>query len=258
MKRVVWLTTIALSFAALDAAAAQSQGPELGALKAELAVVKAGLAAVQQDLQEIKQLLQGRPAQPAPEPAPERFATVAGAPSKGDAAARVTLIEFSDFQCAFCGRYVNDTLAQIEKTYVSTGKVRYVFRHFPIEAIHPLAFKAHETAGCAAEQGKFWEMHARLFGSPELLDPKELPKHAAAIGLDAARFQVCMETGRTAAGIRRDIAEGRTIGANATPMFFLALTEPNDGKVKVVRVLRGAQSLARFQEAIDSLLTLPR
>ena len=141
---------------------------------------------------------------------------------------------------------------------MSTGKVRYVFRHFPIEAIHPLAFKAHETASCAAEQGKFWDMHARLFGSPELLDPRELPKHAAAIGLDVARFQVCMETGRTAAGIRRDIAEGRTIGANATPMFFLGLTEANDGKVKVLRVLRGAQSLARFEEAIDSLLTTAR
>jgi len=259
MKRSVGLIVVALLLAAPGMDAAQRQAEEVTALKAELEALKAGQAAIQRELQAIRELLsQGRTVespQP-PQPAPERFATVEGAPSKGNPAAKVTLIEFSDFQCPFCARHAHDTFAAIEKTYVNTGKVRYVFRNFPIEGIHPLAFKAHEASGCAAEQGKFWEMHTRLFDNQELLDPEELPKHALAIGLAVGLFQACLESERTATRIRQDMAEGRSIGANATPMFFVGLTEPNNGKVKVLRVLRGAQSFARFQEAIDSVFAM--
>ena len=128
MKLVVWLMMIALSGVAVDAGATPGQGQELAALRAELDVLKAAQTLLQQDLKEIKQLLQVRAAPPAPEADPDRVVAVAGSPSKGEPGASVTVIEFSDFQCPFCGRYVRDTLSQIEKAYVSTGKVRYVFR----------------------------------------------------------------------------------------------------------------------------------
>lgn len=255
MKLWVGLTIIALALVMCEPVGAQTAEQDLASLRAEIEVLKTGQSAIQRDLQEIKQLLQGSAEETAPaEALPERLLTVAGSPSKGEPGARVTIFEFSDYQCPFCARHARETAAQIDAQYVSTGKVRYIFRNFPIEGIHPLAFKAHEAAGCAAEQGKFWTMHARLFGNQGELEVAELPNHAAAIGLDVAPFKVCLETGRAASRIRQDVAEGRSMGVNGTPMFFVGLTEPNDGKVKVLRMLRGAQSLERFQEAIDSVL----
>src|SRR6185436_20936742 len=85
--------------------------------------------------------------------------TLAGAATKGRASAPLVMLEFSDFECPFCGRYSRETYPQVQREYVDTGKVRYVFRHTPIERIHPQAMKAAEAAECAGTQGKFWEMH---------------------------------------------------------------------------------------------------
>lgn len=88
-----------------------------------------------------------------------------GAYSKGSNDAKVTIVEFSDFQCPYCARFYSETLGQIIKDYVDTGKVRFVYKHFPLISIHPLAQKAGEAAACAGEQGKFWEMHDLMFDS---------------------------------------------------------------------------------------------
>ncbi|MEK7497584.1 MAG: thioredoxin domain-containing protein [Patescibacteria group bacterium] len=85
--------------------------------------------------------------------------------SKGDSNAKVVLVEFSDFQCPFCARFYSETLGQIQKDYIDTGKVRLVYKHFPLISIHPNAQKAGEASECANEQGKFWEMHDALFES---------------------------------------------------------------------------------------------
>ena len=248
------VTTLSLVFP--TTVAAQNQERELAALRAELEALKAGQASIQKDLQEIKRLLERSP-EPT-QPLPESLMVVGDAPFKGNAEAPITLIEFSDYQCPFCARHARDTLAEIDKAYVSTGKVRYVFRNFPIEGIHPLAFRAHEAAACAAEQGKFWEMHTRLFANPKALDAEELPKHAERIGLEMSGFRTCFDSRRHSIRVRRDIAEGRSLGVNGTPMFFLGVTQPEDGKVKVLRMLRGAQDFEAFRNAIESLLHAPR
>jgi len=247
--------TLSLLFPATGAA--QTQERELAALRAELEALKAGQALIQKDLQEIKRLLLEGPPEPT-QLLPESLIAVADAPSKGNPEATLTLIEFSDYQCPFCARHARETLAEIDKTYVSTGKLRYVFRNFPIEGIHPLAFRAHEAAACAAEQGKFWEMHARLFGNQKALDPENLPKHAETIGLEMSRFRTCFDSRRLSVRIRQDIAEGRALGVNGTPMFFLGVTQPTDGKVKALRMLRGSQDFEAFRNAIESLLAPPK
>ena len=146
-------------------------------------------------------------------------------------------------------------MPQIEKEYIQTGKVKYVARDFPLESIHKEAFKAAEAGHCAGEQGKFWEMHARLYANQRALAPNNLPQYAQAIELDVPKFQQCLESGKYAAKIRQDLADGQQAGVTGTPGFFLGVTDPNDQKVKVSRVLKGAQPYTSFKAAIDDLLS---
>ena len=213
---------------------------------------------MQRQLQEIRTLLQARPAQPAapaPPPLPTELLTE-GAAFKGSPNAPLAIVEFSDFQCPFCGRHWKQTYGELEKEYISTGKVRYLFRHFPLERIHPQAFKAGEAAECAAVQGKFWEMHDRLFANQAALMPPDLVQHAQAIGLDGTRFAACF-AGQMTARVRADMAMAVEAGVTATPNFFVGMPLPG-GKLKVLRKLNGAVPFATFKSTIDGLLaTLP-
>ena len=226
---------------------------QLKALRKEIETLKQGQSAIQKELQEIKNLLRGRVATPPPEPQ-NVVLSVKDDPFKGEKNAKITLVEFSDYQCPFCSRYFRETMPQLERDYILTGKVKYVFRNFPIESIHPLAFKAAEAANCAGEQGKYWEMHDRLFANQNTLAPQDLPSHAQMLGLDLPKFQQCLDSGKHATKIRNDLADGQKAGVQGTPSFFLGLTEANDVKVKAARVIRGAQPYTAFKEAIDSLL----
>lgn len=149
-------------------------------------------------------------------------------------------------------------MPQIEREYIKTGKLKYVARDFPLESIHRDAFKAAEAAHCAGDQGKYWEMHARLFANQRALGPSDLALHAQAVGLDRPKFQACLESGKHAEKIRKDLADGQKAGVTGTPAFFLGVTRPNDPTVKVLRVLTGAQPYASFKEAIDSVLSSPQ
>jgi protein-disulfide isomerase len=122
----------------------------------------------------------------------------------------------------------------------------------PLESIHKLAFKAAEAANCAGEQGKFWEMHDRLFENQKNFEPWKA--HAEAIGLDVPKFEACLNAGKQAEEIRRDMAEAQKAGATGTPVFFLAYTDPSSSKVKTVARLSGAQPFAAFKAQIDKLL----
>lgn len=227
---------------------------ELKALRKELEDLRKGQAEIQKELQEIKTLLRGRV--PAAPPEPRNVVlNVKDDPFKGAEDAKLTLIEFSDYQCPFCARHSRETLPQLEREYIAAGKVKYVFRSFPIESIHPQAFKAHEAANCSGEQGKYWEMHDRLFANQKALGVKDMPNHAQAIGLDLPKFQQCLDNGKHASKIRQDMADGRSAGVQGTPTFFLGLTDPNDSKVTAVRTIRGAQPYAAFKQAIDGLLS---
>ena len=123
---------------------------------------------------------------------------------------------------------------------------------FPLESMHKFAFKAAEAARCAGEQGKFWEMHDRLFANQTSLEPAK--PHAEAIGLDVAKFEGCLSAGKYAEAIRKDTAEGAKAGVTGTPAFFLAYTDPNSSKVKTEVQLSGAQPYAAFKAQIDKLL----
>lgn len=225
------------------------ESSEIAALRKEMEELKKRQQAVEQQLGQILAAInQAREPQDVP-------INIAGAPSKGRADARVTMIEFSDFQCPFCGRHVRETMPRIDREYIQTGKVRYVFRDFPIESLHPQAPKAHEAVNCAKDQGKYWEMWERFFANPRQLAPADLPGHAQALGLDVPRFKECLDSGRHAAAVKASVQDAIGLGASGTPIIFFGLTEPGSDTVKAVRVVRGAYPYDRFKQIIDGLLT---
>jgi protein-disulfide isomerase len=200
---------------------------ELRSLRKEIEAIKEGQNKLQKDVQDIKALLQGgRAGTPSTPSQPVSMVlTLDGDPVKGDRNASVVLVEFTDYQCPFCARHARDTMPQIEAEYVKTGKVRYVTREFPLESIHPQAFKAAEAALCAGDQGKYWEMHARLFANQRALAPGQLASHAQAVGLDEGKFTQCLEGGTKSAKVRKDLADGAKAGVTGTPAFFIGVTD---------------------------------
>jgi len=222
----------------------------------DIEALKEGQKAIQKDLEEIKRLLQGLQGRAAADALPKEPLSIAQEPTKGDRNARVALIEFSDYQCPFCGKYTKEVMPQLQDEYVKTGKVKYVFQDMPLE-FHKNAFKAAEAAHCAGDQGKFWEMHDLLFQNQTALDPEQLPAHAKSLGLSESAFSQCLESGKFAAQIRQDIAQAGTVGITGTPTFFIGLVQPGDGRVKVMKKLVGAKPYAEFKSAFDSLLTTP-
>jgi protein-disulfide isomerase len=254
-------------------AAAGGQGSDKE-LQARIAALEAGQKAILKELQEIKVLLQARPAVPTPMPAPAAAAPqpspasnptappnfdldIAGAATRGRPDAKLVVIEFSDFQCPFCGRYTRETLPQVERDYVDTGKIRYVFRHFPLERLHPLALRAAEAGDCANQQGKFWPMHTRLFGNQQALAEADLSRAAEVLGLNMPAFQQCMKTQSTSpVRVRQDQTEGSRAAITGTPTFFIGTLTPA-GKVHVLKRLVGAQPYTSFKTALDALLSAP-
>lgn len=272
MKRIVTASMlVGLSLFHPDMGFSQSS-KELVDLKREIEALKTGQLSIQKDLAELKNMLlqkelqamreqlQGRPAPSLAAPqAPsgaetQTLVSIEGAMSKGDKNAKLTLVEFTDFQCPFCARHLRDTMPQIENEYIKTGKVRYVLRDFPLESIHPQAFKGHEAANCAAEQDKFWEMHEKLFANQRAMTAKDVSGYAESMGLDMGKFQSCVDSGKYTAKVRKDLNDAQKAGATGTPTFFIGLTDPMSSEIKAVRKIVGAQSYAAFKDAFDTLL----
>lgn len=159
-------------------------------------------------------------------------------PAKGPKNAPVTIIEFTDFQCPYCKRS-QDTLKQVVQAYGE--KVRIVEKQYPLP-FHNRAKPAAEAALCAKEQGKFWEMHDKLFPS-QSLEAADFTKFATEIGLNVSKFNSCMDSGKMGARVDKDLDEGKRVGVRGTPHFFV------NGKV-----INGAQPFEAFKAIIDEEL----
>ena len=197
-----------------------------------------------------------QPAQAAQPTQPEIFTiSLDDDPVKGDPNAPITIVEFSDFQCPFCSRFVVQTLGELEENYIDTGKVKLVYRDLPLGSLHPNARAAHIAAECADEQGKFWEYHDILFenqvqwsrlGTGEL--DNSLVKYSQDLGLDVTSFETCLSSDEIADEVDQDALEARNYGASGTPTFFIG--NEKDGFTKLV----GAQPYSSFKQVIDSQL----
>ncbi|MBD3318893.1 thioredoxin domain-containing protein [Candidatus Woesearchaeota archaeon] len=161
---------------------------------------------------------------------------------KGDENAPVEIIEFSDYECPFCARWYTQTYIQLKENYIDTGKVKLVFRDFPL-GFHANAQKAAEAAECAGEQGKYYEMHDLLFENGVSGGVTAFKQYAATLGLDTEAFNSCLDSGQMAAEVAADMAAGQAAGVSGTPSFFI-------NGVKLV----GAQPYEAFQQIIDQQL----
>jgi protein-disulfide isomerase len=161
---------------------------------------------------------------------------------KGDKNAPVTIVEFSDYECPFCARFYSQTLSQIDENYIKTGKVRLVYRDFPL-SIHPQAQKAAEAAECAGEQDKYYDMHNILFEKGVSGGVTSFKQYASEIGLDTAKFNSCLDSGKMASEVQKDFQDGQSYGVRGTPAFFI------NGQL-----VSGAQPYANFEAAIEAAL----
>ena len=174
-----------------------------------------------------------------PEPSKVYEVATAGSPKKGPDSARVKVVEFSDFQCPFCGR-VTPTLEQVQKTY--GDDVQIVFKHLPLR-IHPKAPAAHAAAEAAKAQGKFWEMHDLIFANQRELSETKYIEYAGQIGLDVDQFKKDMTSPETKKRVDADVAEAARLGVTGTPGFFI------NGKF-----VSGAKPFSEFKRMIDAEL----
>jgi len=236
---------------------------EIEALRAEVATLKEGQEQMQNDLGEIKKLLEQGARAPAPaaaagSPFKPKDLEVGDSPILGSADAPVTLFSYSDFQCPFCSRHATTVLQQLIKEYVDSGKLRIVAREYPIESIHPRAFAASQAAVCAGAQGKYWEMHDKIFANQRSLTDEDFLGHVELLEMDADAYKACMAGDESSERVQAEVKEAYELGISGTPSFVAGLTGSEDpDKVHVTEYIRGAQPFARFQGVIDGLLEEP-
>lgn len=149
---------------------------------------------------------------------PVRDAVMADGPDRGPADARVTIVEFADFQCPFCRRMA-PVLGQLLEKYPQD--LRLVYRQLPLTELHPNALRAAEASLCAREQGKFWEMHDALFADQDALDLDSLKKTATRLRLESQPFAACLDSGRPLPSIRADAQAASDLGVDGTPGLFV-------------------------------------
>jgi protein-disulfide isomerase len=163
-----------------------------------------------------------------------------GAPVRGNAAAPVTVVEFSDFHCPFC-RQVQPVLTQLLQKY--NGRVRLVYKDMPLDALHGQARGVAEAGRCAAEQGRFWEFHDKVYANGPDGSAPTMQRLAQEAGVDVNKFESCRTSRKFQAGVEKDVQEGTELGINGTPGFFI------NG-----RFLSGAQPIEAFTRIIDQEL----
>jgi protein-disulfide isomerase len=256
MIRLLMAAAFGLALLPHVAAQARDDKPNTAALQQQIDELKAGQQQILKELQEIKKILQSFQEAANQQTPPEISLPVGGEPFKGSPSARVAIIEYSDYQCPFCGEYSREVFPRLDSDYVKSGKIRYYFRDLPLPT-HPQALPAAQASRCAGEQGKFWEMHERLFANQDALAADALKQHAAALGLDAARFNECLSSGRYRSAVARSMASAERLRIDGTPAFLIGVLDAGGEVVKVGQVMLGAKTYEEFKAVLDGALGAP-
>ena len=226
----------------------------VGSLFTKIQMLEKGSITTQGSINNQQPAAAAQPQQPT-----KGVASVDDDPVLGDKNAPVTIIEFSDYECPFCKRHFDQTLPQLVKNYVDTGKVKIVFRDFPLSFHDPMATKEAVAANCAGKQGgdvAYFKYHGEIFTRTKSngngLSEADLTKIATDLGLNLNSFNACLVDSAQTDEIKKDIADGSAAGASGTPTFVIGKSTSN-GKIDGDLVV-GAQTYAAFQAIIDPLL----
>lgn len=223
------------------------------------------ISGLRQDINELKELVkehQAGPVATAPAPAPQQNAPPQVAalyevaldtdtPLLGDEAARIAIVEFSDFECPYCANFHTQTFSRLRSDYVDQGKIRYAVRHLPLD-FHKNAKSAAIAASCAAQQDMFWEMQGELFTNQKQLGPDLYTGIADRLGLDAAAFEKCLGSEEALARVNSDLGYAASIGVTGTPTFFVGRLEGNR-LVDATKIV-GSASFDSFRTTVEQLL----
>jgi protein-disulfide isomerase len=242
--RARWWLSIGLAVAM---SAISSDGP---ALQAQERTVQQQNESILNELRAIRQLLE-RLSAPPPQPQNAKLANLGGM-ILGQADAPLTMVEYSDLQCPFCREYAATAFDRIKKNWIDRGKLRYLARDVPLDAMHPHARIAARAARCSGEKGNFWGMRTTLMRNGNLLSADFISRTAAALKLDASIFGRCLQEKTFDAEIAADMNEAAAIGVRGTPTFVLGRTMGNtlEGVIIV-----GAQPYEAFDAKLKALLT---
>ena len=175
--------------------------------------------------------------------------------STGDSNAPITITEYSDYQCPYCKKFVDETEKQLVETYVASGQVRFVYRSFGL-FIGPESQDAAEATYCAADQGKFWDFHDILFANHTGENVgdytnRKLQAFGNTLGLDMDAFNSCLDSGKYADLVTQDGIDGQAAGIKATPSFVMTYVVNGETKSKIIE---GAQPFSAFQAEIEAAL----
>jgi protein-disulfide isomerase len=222
----------------------------------QLDELRAGQERLFKEVEEIKRLLVERGLvtnSPIKAAVPEvTSANVHGEPFRGTNTARIAIIEYSDFDCSFCGKYARNTFPHIDETYIKSGKVRYFFRDLP-EPNETNSWLKARGARCAGDQGQFWEMHDLLF-SAQSAKGEEVIALAQTLGLDAGTFNACLSQEKYLVNIQRSVAGAKRMGLYGTPAFLIGALSDDGDFVRVKKVLVGAESFESISSVLEELL----
>ena len=244
----IMLSAVLAAFLSPSFVAAQNSS-ELEAIQQSLDRLRQKQDQMQDILIKITALLEKQ----ANQPRPEVSLDLEGAPFRGNQNASITLVEFTDYQCPFCGRHAAETLPKIMAEYVNSGKIKYVLQDYPLES-HPDARKAAEAAHCAGEQSRYWDMHDLIFANQKTLKERNLIEFAKSLGLNTDRFLNCLSTGKMSGQVSKDLGQAQAVGVDAAPTFYFALTTPNTTSVSSTTKISGAVSFENFKAALDKMI----
>lgn len=172
----------------------------------------------------------------------------------GNRNAAVVLIEFADYQCPYCRDFAAKTMKQIERDYIDTGRIGFVFHDLPLVASHQYALKASVAAQCAAAQGKLWEMNHKLLADPMALAPADLMAGAQSLNLDMTKFRQCFDDDRSTAAVQQSVREASSLGIDGTPMFLVGVRKPGTSTIKALRMIEGGYPYEIFKATLETLI----
>lgn len=241
------------------ASSSHSLQKDVAELKVQVGTLLTQQQQILDQLGQLKTMIQNQqaaaPAAAPQPPAPTYPASLklSGLPVEGDPGAHIAIVEFTDFQCPFCGRYMSQAYPQIYSDYIKSGKVKYYYRDFPL-SFHEFAAPAAKAARCAGDQGKFWEMHDSLFANQNALGQQDIMDRAQKLGLDTTKFSQCIASDKYDTVMQTNENEASGWGVSGTPTFFIGVINADGTEMSVDKEIVGAQPYDQFHQALEAEL----